>query len=94
VAALESQASAKGVSLAAELPDKLPPVNIDSHRIIQVLRNLLENAVAHTAKDGAITVAASHSPFLSRKSLLRLPPPDDENNQGNSQSGADADLFE
>jgi signal transduction histidine kinase len=58
VAALESQASAKGVSLAAELPDKLPAVNIDSHRIIQVLRNLLENAVTHTAKDGAITVAA------------------------------------
>jgi signal transduction histidine kinase len=58
VAALEGQASAKGVSVATELPDKLPAVNIDSHRIIQVLRNLLENAVTHTAKDGAITVAA------------------------------------
>jgi len=31
-------------------------VNIDSHRISQVLRNLLENAVAHTASGDAITV--------------------------------------
>ena len=32
-------------------------MNIDSHRISQVLRNLLENAVAHTA-EGEITVTA------------------------------------
>jgi signal transduction histidine kinase len=58
VTAVRGQAAAKGISVATELPDKLPVVNIDSHRIIQVLRNLLENAVTHTAKDGAITVAA------------------------------------
>ena len=57
MAALEDQASAKGISLAIDLPD-LPPVKIDSHRISQVLRNLLENAIAHTAKDGLITIAA------------------------------------
>ncbi len=32
-------------------------MNIDSHRISQVLRNLLENAVAHTAKGDSITVS-------------------------------------
>jgi len=33
-------------------------VNIDAQRISQVLRNLLENAVAHTDKGGTISVAA------------------------------------
>ena len=55
---VQAQATAKGLSVSVELPDKLPPVNIDSHRISQVLRNLLENAVTHTAKGDVITVSA------------------------------------
>ena len=58
VAAVQSQVSAKGLLVSIDLSDKLPPVNIDYHRISQVLRNLLENAVAHTAKGEAITVTA------------------------------------
>jgi len=58
-AAVQAQATARGLMLAVNLPEKLPLVNIDSHRISQVLRNLLENAVAHTAKRGSITVTAS-----------------------------------
>jgi len=58
VAALQSQAAAKGLMLAVNLPEKLPLVNIDSHRIKQVLRNLLENAVAHTSQGGSVTVEA------------------------------------
>lgn len=58
VAAVRAQALAKGLSVSTDLPDKLPPVNIDSQRISQVLRNLLDNAVAHTAKGGTITVTA------------------------------------
>ena len=58
VATVEGYASAKGLSLIVELPDRLSPVNIDSHRIGQVLRNLLENAIAHTDTGGTITVAA------------------------------------
>ncbi len=42
-----------------DLPDRLPAVNIDSRRISQVLRNLLENALAHTAEGDAITVTAA-----------------------------------
>ncbi len=57
VTVVRGQAVTKGVSVSIDLPDKLPPVNIDSHRISQVLRNLLENGVAHTAKGGSITVA-------------------------------------
>ena len=41
------------------MPDNLPPANIDSHRISQVLHNLLENAVAHTAEGDAISVTVS-----------------------------------
>jgi signal transduction histidine kinase len=44
--------------ITADLPTKLPPVNMDLHRIKQVLNNLLENAVAHTGPEGTITVAA------------------------------------
>jgi signal transduction histidine kinase len=58
VAVVEGHVSVKGLSLTIELPDKLPAVNIDSHRIGQVLRNLLENAIAHTGAGGTITVAA------------------------------------
>jgi signal transduction histidine kinase len=58
VAGMRVQAAAKGVSVSTELPSKLPPVNIDSHRISQVLRNLLENAVAHTTEGDNIAIAA------------------------------------
>ena len=58
VASVQAQVKAKGLSVSTSLPDRLLPVNIDYHRISQVLRNLLENAVVHTAKGGAITVAA------------------------------------
>ena len=56
VAALQPQAEAKGLIISTSLPDKLPPVNIDAHRIRQVLHNLLENAVAHTSQGGSITL--------------------------------------
>jgi len=58
VRAMQAQAAAKGISLSVDLPEKLPKVNIDSQRINQVLRNLLENAFAHTEKDGNIVVTA------------------------------------
>ena len=58
VAVRQSQAAAKGISLSTDLPKKLPLVNIDSHRISQVLLNLIDNAIAHTASGGVVTVAA------------------------------------
>ena len=56
VAGVQAQATAKGLSVSIDLPPKLPSVNIDSQRINQVLRNLLENAVAHSAKGDTVTV--------------------------------------
>ncbi len=58
VDAVQVQTSTKGISIVADLPGGIPPCDIDSHRISQVLNNLLDNAVAHTPKDGTITVAA------------------------------------
>ena len=55
----EPQAAAKEISLSLDVPDKLPSAKIDWQRISQVLNNLLENAVAHTGKEGTITVSAA-----------------------------------
>ncbi len=58
VTALQAKAAAKSLTMSASLPATLPEVNIDSHRIKQVLYNLLDNAVAHTGPEGRITVTA------------------------------------
>jgi signal transduction histidine kinase len=59
VAVIRPQAMAKGVSVSVDLPDGLPAVDIDWQRIGQVLRNLLENAVAHTSGGGSVSVTAA-----------------------------------
>jgi signal transduction histidine kinase len=59
VDAVQAEAETKGVSVSIDLPNSLPPVNVDSQRISQVLRNLVENAVAHTDEGGGVTVAAT-----------------------------------
>ena len=58
VSAFQAQAASKGVSLSLDLGSKLPPVNIDSQRMAQVLYNLLDNAMAHTESGDAITISA------------------------------------
>jgi signal transduction histidine kinase len=55
---LQAKANAKGLELLADLPDELPVLNIDAHRIKQVLFNLLDNAIAHTGKGGTVMVKA------------------------------------
>jgi len=55
----QRQVAAKEISLSLDLPDDLPLVTIDWQRVNEVLHNLLENAVAHTPKGGAIKVTAS-----------------------------------
>jgi two-component system sensor histidine kinase BaeS len=58
VTALQAEAAAKRLTLSASLPATLPELNIDSHRIKQILYNLLDNALAHTGPEGRITVTA------------------------------------
>ena len=58
VNAVQPKAAARSLTVTADTPDGLPPVNVDVHRIRQVLNNLLENGVAHTESGGSITVTA------------------------------------
>lgn len=55
---LRPQADAKGVALSVDLAPDLPEVDIDRERIGQVLRNLMNNALAHTPPGGEIGISA------------------------------------
>lgn len=56
--AMRAIAGTHQIRLELCAPDSLPLVSIDYHRISQVLRNLLENAIAHTSEGGHIAIAA------------------------------------
>jgi signal transduction histidine kinase len=51
-------AEGKGVSIEAVLAETLPPVRADRDRMLQVLQNLLGNAVAFTPEAGHIRLEA------------------------------------
>src|SRR5688500_18056861 len=55
---LEPLIAEKSLTLREELPDYLPRASVDSRRIVQVLENLVSNAVKHTAAGGEIHVHA------------------------------------
>jgi signal transduction histidine kinase len=57
-AVVAAQARAKGVQLDVQTPGNLPPVLADAERVGQVLRNLLDNAVAYTPEGGRVTLSA------------------------------------
>jgi len=52
------QAADRGVTLALDVPSKLPSVMADWRRIAQVLGNLLTNALRHTPQGGCVTLSA------------------------------------
>jgi two-component system, OmpR family, sensor histidine kinase BaeS len=41
-----------------DVPDTLPPILIDEGRMVQVFKNLLENALRHTPEGGSIRLEA------------------------------------
>ena len=53
-----SQFTEKGVTLTTDVPADLPAVQVDADRIIQVLINLLGNALRYTPAGGAVQVRA------------------------------------
>lgn len=59
VASAGAAALLKDIALTTGIPDSLPHCDVDSQRIKQVLHNLLDNAMAHTPRHGAIKVTAA-----------------------------------
>ena len=57
----EIEAAQRNVQLAAESSADLPTINVDASRIVQVLGNLLRNALKFTPDGGRITVRAASS---------------------------------
>jgi PAS domain S-box-containing protein len=58
VEGLNTWAGTKGIHLEKMVQEGLPELNIDPNRLIQVLNNLIGNAIKFTPKDGKITVEA------------------------------------
>jgi signal transduction histidine kinase len=58
VKAIQSRADEKGLAISTDLPPGVPNISIDIHRIKQVIRNLLDNALAHTGRGGSIKISA------------------------------------
>ncbi len=59
VKAIQTRVLDKGLQIELDIPEKIPPVNIDYHRISQVFHNLLENAIKYTPSGGKIVVSAA-----------------------------------
>lgn len=58
IGAVRPRAEAERVALQIDLPEDLPLVDVDSQRIGQVFRNLLDNGLTHTPPGGEVGVAA------------------------------------
>jgi signal transduction histidine kinase len=56
----DALAAAASIALVRDVPAELPPVSADCDRILQVLSNLIGNAVKFTPPGGRITVSARH----------------------------------
>jgi sensor histidine kinase YesM len=54
---LQLNADVKSVKIANQIPEDFPPVNADENRVIQIVFNLLHNALKYT-NDGVVSIQA------------------------------------
>ncbi len=62
VSQMRWEADEEKVDLSVHVPEDLPAVKADRDRIVQVMSNLIDNALKFTSAGGQVTVAASQAP--------------------------------
>ena len=67
IAMIKPLADKKQHRLRAQVDADLPIINGDQERLVQVLANLLDNAIKYTPEGGEITVAARRIPVLAHR---------------------------
>ena len=60
VETFQAEAAGSGISLTAEIGSGVPEIPFDAARILQVLGNLLSNALKFTPAQGAVVVSLEH----------------------------------
>lgn len=69
IALLEAEASRHSVVIVVDIEERLPPVNVDAERIVQVLQNLLGNAIKFSPAGAEVTISARRDPGSVRFSV-------------------------
>jgi len=62
VAAVRARYAAAGVRIDVDVAGRAPVVRVDPQRLAEVLANLLDNALRHTPRGGAVRVVVSGDP--------------------------------
>jgi signal transduction histidine kinase len=62
LSASQATAASKAIRLIAQLPAELPAARGDYRRVAQILRNLINNAITHTASGGEVLITAEVLP--------------------------------
>lgn len=70
ITAVQPQAAAQGIDLTLQVESASPTVSADEQRLGQVLNNLLENALRHTAPGGLVQVCVGAANGSARLAVI------------------------
>lgn len=69
---LQSLANNKSLAISTRLPDSLPALYGDRDRLVQVITNILSNAIKFTPQGGSVTITATEEIGPHRQILVRI----------------------